>query len=344
MGQKLLQKIVIVTRQTRMQALRKKYNTTSQAKFLVGRARMIDAVRLGQSDQSIRSAASEGEALFQSLEQEESTYDQAVLAVKQDVADLMPVQVLDRQNLPQYLFGPDDIVVTIGQDGLVANTAKYAVGLPIIAVNPDPASIDGILLPFQAREVRGTLLRVLSGRYTKRSITLAEAVLADGQKLLAFNDLFVGARTHVSARYRIEHAGQSENQSSSGLIVTTGAGSTGWFSSVCNLAGGMTRFLRPHAHTPPPIAQTPAPSPTLKLAWDDERLAFVVREPFVSKSSAAGIVADMLQPGEQLVVESRMEQNGVIFSDGVESDFLEFNAGSVVRIQASKSHATLVAK
>ena len=52
------------------------------------------------------------------------------------------------------------------------------------------------------------------------------ARLNDGQRLLAFNDFLIGHRTHVSARYRLTWHGRTETQSSSGILVSTGAGST----------------------------------------------------------------------------------------------------------------------
>ena len=69
--------------------------------------------------------------------------------------------------------------------------------------------------------------------------------MIDGQRLLAFNDLFIGARTHVSARYRVEYAGKQEQQSSSGLLVSTGAGSTGWLSSVMNMPSAVAKLANP---------------------------------------------------------------------------------------------------
>jgi len=55
---------------------------------------------------------------------------------------------------------------------------------------------------------------------------MARARLNDGQELLALNDLFIGRRTHVSARYALRVGDYVEDQSSSGIIVSTGAGST----------------------------------------------------------------------------------------------------------------------
>jgi hypothetical protein len=173
---------------------------------------------------------------------------------------------------------------------------------------------------------------VLEGGPAISKVTLAEAVLNDGQRLLAFNDLFIGARTHVSARYRLEFEGRAENQSSSGMIVSTGAGSTGWLSSVFNMVSSVSLFTGGNA------------TQGVKLSWDSPELMFVVREPFVSKHSSAGIVAGLLHPGQELVLESRMPSEGTIFSDGVEADYLAFNAGSIARIRASERTASLVTR
>ena len=223
-------------------------------------------------------------------------------------------------------------VARIGQDGLVANTAKYAVGLPIVAVNPDPQRIDGVLLPFRTDQARAAVRSVLQGTAAYREVTLAEALLADGQRLLAFNELFIGNRTHVSARYRLSVGGRSEPQSSSGLLVCTGAGSTGWLSSVFNMAAGVAAMLGRGAAAPPPV----------RMGWEDPRLVYVVREPFASKQSRADLVAGMIDPGQEVAVESDMPANGVIFSDGVESDYLEFNAGASARIRSAPGKARLV--
>ncbi|MFT7387173.1 MAG: hypothetical protein ACI8VC_000410 [Candidatus Endobugula sp.] len=35
--------------------------------------------------------------------------------------------MVERNLLPNFIFGPEDIVVVIGQDGLVANPLKYSI-------------------------------------------------------------------------------------------------------------------------------------------------------------------------------------------------------------------------
>jgi hypothetical protein len=304
----MYEKLVVVTRRTRLEELIVRFNTPGQARFYIEHAG--------------------GD--FGEYQGEHDAYQRALERVRREVDFGLPRQLLDRDLLPTYTFGPLDLVVTLGQDGLVANTAKYAGSQPIVGVNPDPVRFDGILLPFTAAEARAAVARVLEGEAATRAVTLAEAVLADGQRLLAFNDLFIGARSHVSARYRLKAGEGEEVQSSSGVLVSTGAGSTGWMSSVFNMAAGVARFTG---------GQSGA---ALRLDWGDPRLIYEVREPFRSRHSAADLVAGLVEPGQELVLESRMPSAGVIFSDGIESDFLDFNSGAVARIRAASRRAVLV--
>ena len=338
MGMSIDQKIVLVTRPTALQGLVARHATASQAEFLMVRAKQ-SAPRLSRNA-SLKEQAQEDQALadlargaFSEIEQEDQSYGAMKAMLRDRLADYAPVHVLDRQYLPSYVFGPEDVVVTLGQDGLVANTAKYALGRPIVAVNPDPQRIDGILLPFRVEEAPAVVRRALRGEAPLRQVTLAEAVLNNGQRLLAFNDLFIGARTHVSARYRIEFDGRSEQQSSSGVIVSTGAGSTGWMSSVFNMGTAIARLAGDRGDVNP-----------IKMAWEDSRLLFVTREPFASKTSGTTLTSGIIEGERELLVESSMSKDGVIFSDGVETDFLDFTSGSIVRVRPSAERAMLVAK
>jgi NAD kinase len=304
----VFKKIVIVTRRTRLQELVERFNTHSQAKFYIEH--------------------SGGD--FADYEREDDAYRTALDLVRRSLDFELPHQLVDRALVPTYKFQKEDVVVTLGQDGLVANTAKYAGAQPIVAVNPEPTRFDGILLPFLPDQARTAVGQLLDAKAAFREVTLADATLNDGQRLLAFNDLFLGARSHVSALYRILRDNRSETQSSSGVLVSTGAGSTGWISSVFNMASGVTSFC------------SGRPVTGIRMPWEDRRLLYVVREPFISRHSQAGIVAGMLETGEELVLESLMPSGGAIFSDGMEADFLQFNSGSIVRVRAAEQRAHLV--
>ena len=305
---RLSQRFVLVIRRTRLEELIARFNTRQQAKFY-----------LEQSG-----------ADFADYEEEDANYNLVIGDAKRELQQRGRLQILDRTLLPNYQFAPDDIVVVIGQDGLVANTLKYLDGQSVIGVNPDSARWDGVLLPFVPRDLAAVLDATANKEVQLKSVTLAEAALNDGQKLLAVNDFFVGPASHISARYRLHWAGQSEEHSSSGVIVSTGLGSTGWFQSILAGAAGISGSFR---H--PELSQG--------FAWDSRHLYYSVREPFPSQTTGTNLVFGKVDHKRPLQLESLMPEHGVIFSDGIEHDFIPFNAGTTVRIGISDRNAALIA-
>ena len=243
------------------------------------------------------------------------------------------LQVLDRGFLPNFLFGPQDTVVAIGQDGLVANTMKYLRGQSLLGVNPDPKRWDGVLLPFSVADLRKVAPETLNGRRHAKLVTMAEARLNNGQRMRAANDLFIGPKSHTSARYTIRSAGREECQSSSGLIVSTGLGSTGWLRSLITGATAIAEGSFKGGHSP---------NRKSSFAWDADHLAFTVREPFPSRTSDATLVFGRVSASEPLVITSLMPERGVIFSDGIEADFLEFNSGAEAAITLAEEKGQLI--
>lgn len=306
----MYEKIVIVTRETRLEGLIRRFVTRPQAKFYVEHS--------GGN--------------FRMYEREHDAYYAALRQLKAGAEHHARLQVIERAYLPNFLFTSEQLIITIGIDGLVVNTAKYANGQPVLAVNPDPAHIDGVLLPFSVPEALSILPDALQGKARTRQVSMAEARLNDGQSLLAFNDLFIGRNDQVSARYRISFDGSGETHSSSGIIVSTGAGSTGWLSSLFNMAEGMLAGFAGE--------QQPLPRP--QLSWESDRLLFVVREPFASRTSSAVIICGELTVERPLLLESNMPDGGVIFSDGIAADHLAFNSGSVATILPAERKTRLV--
>jgi NAD kinase len=298
-------KLVVVTRKTALEELVERFNTRDQARFYIE--------HMGGA--------------FAPYQEAHDAYRLAVEHLRRHLPKGLRSQWIERAFLPTFTFAESDVVLVLGQDGLVVNAAKYLNGQPVVAVNPDPARIDGVLLPFGVEQAAAGIERALKGgRRAWASITMAQATLNDGQTIRAVNDLFIGQKTHVSARYRIAFDGLSENQSSSGIIVSTGAGSTGWLRSIVAGAVGITaaRLKSP---------QILKARDDYRFNWEWRELVFSVREPFASKTSAAEIVHGTINRDRPLGIASLMPQNGVIFGDGVEADYLEFNSGAIARIE-----------
>ena len=294
-------KVVLVTRRTRLEELVARHHTLAQAKFYVE--------HLG--------------ADFGDYLAENSAYAEALALTVRALQACGRYQLVDRSYLLNFMFAPDDIVVALGQDGLVANTMKYLQGQPLIGLNPEPARWEGLLLPFKPIDLRAVLDDVTRGKRPIQSVTMAEAVMSDGQTMRAVNDLFIGPRTHTSASYELSVNGHAEKQSSSGVIVSTGLGSTAWLKSIVTGSQSIS-MARQHSKQPPSLYES--------LAWNAEQLVYAVREPFPAKGCGTALVYGQFGREEPLRMRSLMPEHGVIFSDGIEADFLRFTAGLEVRI------------
>ena len=85
------------------------------------------------------------------------------------------------------------------------------------------------------------------------------------------------------------------------------------------------------------------PVAPIRAPWDAPHLFFTVREPFPSRTTRTDLVFGQISSEATLEVESLMPERGVIFSDGLENDFLEFNAGARARISVADRQGRLVA-
>lgn len=253
------------------------------------------------------------------VERGEQVQTSALETVRAAIPDDWRLVRVGRPELDRFIFGPEDVVIAVGQDGLVANLAKYLTGQPVLGVNPDPSVNEGVLVPLKPAEAARLIVAAAEGSASIERRTMAEATTDDGQSLQALNEVFIGHRSHQSARYVITVGGASEKQSSSGVIVSTGTGSTGWARSIMTATG--------HPMTIAPTETT---------------LAFFVREPWPSVSTGATIARGALHGGEPLTILSNMNNGGVIFADGMEQDHLDFDWGRTVSIGVAKKTLNLV--
>ena len=171
-------KIVLVVRRTRLDELIARFNTEEQARFYVE--------HLG--------------ADFSDYRMEDQTYKRAVRDVELRLSRLGRLQTVDRSFVPNFIFGASDTVVVLGQDGLVANVLKYLDGQRVIGVNPDPDRWEGVLLPFTPGQLDHVLPAVFANQRDVRRVTMAQVTLNTGETLCGVNDLFIGPRSHTSAR------------------------------------------------------------------------------------------------------------------------------------------------
>jgi len=130
---------VVVSRATELDQLVARHGTREQARFfLEARGRTLAEV-----------------------EERHRKQEEALAAVLGRIPLRWRRARLDRADLSRFVFGPEDVVIAVGQDGLVANAAKYLVGQPVVGINPDPQRYDGVLVPHPpaAENVQGAANR-----------------------------------------------------------------------------------------------------------------------------------------------------------------------------------------
>jgi hypothetical protein len=287
---------VFVTRETEYELLIARHATKAQASFFLNaRAQSLDVIEWRHN-------------------QFLSVLHSCRAAVPSDWRQAL----VRRADFDRFLFGPEDIVVAIGQDGLVANVAKYLDGQPVIGVNSDPETYDGVLVRLTPEQFCEAIPQGITEKISFEKRTMVKAELDSGETLLALNEIFVGHQSHQSARYEIMSHDANESHSSSGLIISSGTGITGWARSICEATGNEVAF---------------EPS--------EAKLCFFVREPFPSISTGTTINFGIIESGERLRLTSKMNEGGTIFADGIEKDRLAFEWGRIANIGLAEKQLRL---
>ncbi len=292
----LAPRVVVVHRRTELTELLARHGTRGQAAFfLATRERRIEEV-----------------------EQRHQRMETAIQTVEAAIPVDWRRGRVERADLAQFLFSAEDVVVVVGQDGLVANVAKYLDGQPVVGIDPEPGRNAGVLVRHRPDDAAVLLAATGAGSVVTEPRTMVEAVLDDGQRITALNELYLGHASHQTSRYVLESAQGRERQASSGLIVATGTGATGW----CRSA-----WLERHSRL-----RLPGPVETA-LAW-------FAREAWPSPVTGTALTEGLLE-GERLQISVESDRL-VVFGDGVESDHLELSWGQRVSLQRSSRTLHLV--
>lgn len=256
-------RIVLVSRPSALDALTRRHGTRMQAAFHAkARGLTLDA-----------------------LEDEHAKLASAMESISNAIPSRWRRVRLERAELSRFVFEPNDTIVCVGPDGLVANVAKYLTSQRVIATNPLGR---GPLTYHSTSSCVTALLRADAEDVDIELRPLVEASANNRIVLRALNEIYLGHRTHQSARYTLEFGSLRDAQISSGIVVSTGTGATGWALSIAR-AEGKTDIL---------------PAPT------DRAAAFFVRE--LWSGNRASLASGRVAAGGILKVTSEMNESGVL--------------------------------
>lgn len=290
-------RVVVVHRQTELDELVARHGTLGQAAFF-----------LSTRGRSMEDVKGRHEVTTQSLN-----------AVSAAIPSDWRRGRVERADLSRFAFDPEDIVVVVGQDGLVANVAKYLDGQVVVGIDPEPGRNAGVLVRHEPGKAADLLWRAVRANPACDHLTMVTAIADDGQTLTALNEVFLGHPSHQSARYALVTGTGTEHQSSSGVLVGTGTGATGWLASVA----------RERASAP----GLPGPA--------DAALCWFVREAWPSRATGTTMTSGRLEAGEKLALVA--ETDGlVVFGDGIEADALTLRWGQRVEVRVANRALSLI--
>jgi NAD+ kinase len=201
-----------------------------------------------------------------------------------------------------------DLIITVGGDGTFLDASHYASPRQLLlGVNSNPSTSHGAFCCADRNNFEKIFSRLLHKKVPLLLLNRLQ-VFINRKKvpILALNDTLFANRTPAgTSRYLLKVGKNTEEQKSSGIWISTAAGSTAALRS----AGG---------------------KPMVKTSKD---LQFMVREPFVKKGKKYKQVHGWIKRGQSLKIVSRMSR-AAIFLDGAHLHY-EVGYGDVVEVRSA---------
>ena len=219
-------------------------------------------------------------------------------------------KLVDRDKLKEEQFLGKNLVIPVGGDGTFLRASQFVKTQLIFGVNADAKNKEGFFMQSDKSNFEPRLKKIMNNKFKIKKLPRLEARI-DNHKIwnFALNEFFIGPKkSYHAAKYIVQIKNKKERQKSSGILVTTPAGSYAWARACSNKT----------------------------LPLDSKDYQFVVREPYegnVFKNYK--LKYEVLSKTEKVNVYSEM-LDGVIVADSVGKEFT-FKNGSKAAIKMSNN-------
>ena len=210
-----------------------------------------------------------------------------------------------------------DAVIVVGGDGTLLRASHFIERTPVLHVSAGRQKHEAFFARASPKDFARKIRLLLQGKYKITRLMRLEATL-NGRKLpyKALNELYIGSKEpfHV-ARYKLIIGKRGEEQKSSGVIISTPAGSYAWAKS----AGGKL------------------------LPLTAKKIQYIVREPYFGRLTKPKLIKGVLGGNEKIVLVSKIweKHEGTVVIDSYQKKF-DFNKGDRLVVKASKQPLNLV--
>jgi len=233
--------------------------------------------------------------------------------IKKDFSKLIFKKVWKNKISKKNLKGID-LAISIGGDGTFLSAAHYIKDIPILGVNSNRERSEGALTTIDLSQLNKKLKEIIENKSLIKNYTREKVqIIKKNKKIdteLALNETFFGnVNPHHTTNYEIEYNSKIESQRSSGIVISTGTGSTAWYYA----AGGFP-FSR-----------------------EKRQLRFKIRELYRRKLHKPTIKKGKMKKDEKLTIVSKMN-HAIIAIDSIrtylinKNDKVEISVGNPLKV------------
>ena len=212
-----------------------------------------------------------------------------------------------------------DLVISFGGDNSFTYTSHFVNNCPIIGINSDPLRSTGALCEWSAKDLEKTASDIINERYEVKEWTRLAATINTEKIMNATSEYFFGERGRKEmTRHVMVYRGKEYDQKCSGIIIATGAGSTGWYHSA-------NMHVFPEGNI---------------FSKTEQKAAFIITEPYRYARREDDVFAGDLLPGEEIILHSLSDSEGYASSDSWEE--YSFTRGKTAKIAISSEPLRVV--
>ncbi|MDP6138923.1 MAG: NAD(+)/NADH kinase [Candidatus Woesearchaeota archaeon] len=219
-------------------------------------------------------------------------------------------KISNRERLNKKLFQNKNLVIAVGGDGTFLRASHFIFDkTPIMGINSDPRYKEGFFMIAEKKDFKRKLKKILKGNYKIKKLRRLEAYMGNKKvPELALNEFYIASeKQHHTARYFLNIGGMKERQKSSGVLISTAAGSNAWVKS----AGGKV------------------------LPLSSDKFEYLVREPYCGRVSAkCDLINNILDKNEKIEIEFEVG-NGILIVDSLSKEY-KFKARQKVTVKMSE--------
>ncbi len=219
---------------------------------------------------------------------------------------------IERSRLNKSAFRNKNLIIAIGGDGTFLRTSHFIKNELVLGVNSDPDRKEGFFMSSCKNDFDKKFKMFLKNKFYIEKLTRLKSRINKKEICPALNEVFIGNKIpYKTSHYKVFLDHKNEEQKSSGIIVSTGAGSNAWLKS----AG-----VKPFSSC-------------------SKKFYFIVREPYTGKLTKPLLTKGFIGHNQILKIKSGMD-NGIVAVDSNKE--YKFNKGSVIEITISKNPIKLV--